>query len=764
VVTAAGEVLRRVIVAGVLAITIGNLTLVRPAHAQPAPAPPVLVAPKLIGDAAAPYPDGAEGDANVVVKLTIGKDGRVSAAEATGAAPRFLSAAENAARSYKFEPATRNGTPVAAVVRVLVHFTRIVVETPPVAAEPEVAPPAVSQVPVALAGRPKPKSPISSAPENVTIQGKQLPAPTVQTVARAEVRLLPGAFGDPFRAIDALPGVTPTISGLPFYYVRGAPPGNVGYYLDGIRMPYLFHFGLGPSVVNAAIVDRVDLYKSAFPAEFGRYAGAIVSATLTEPKGALRAEGNLRLFDVGGAIEVPFADGRGSLMAGGRFSYAAALLSLLAPNVELNYSDYQARATYRVTDHDEIRLYAMGAYDLVASTLAGERRVIFASEFHRQDLRYRHRVGRRGLLESAVTVGIDRTRIDGARFARDYLVALRAKYETPLTDTLQLRVGADSVTDIYRSDLPNPYAVSDLEFFAAQSLYRKRIDHVFGLRSEVVWTPVPRFMLTAGVRGDAYDSYGASDVTLDIRLSGKLRCTRDMTFSFAAGTAHQPMTFPVPIPAVQPAGLQGGLQRVGQSSLQVDYALPLSMSAQAAVFLNSFRQVSDVALSTSKSPFETDPAQRRLGGYAYGLELTLRRRMTRDLGFVASYTLSRNLRAQRDGAAAPSLFDRTHVLSIAATYALGRGFRVGGRVIAYSGWPTLDADAKPARLPLFSRLDVRAEKRWSFAAGRWLAVVLEGVNVTLAEEVLSQKCVAGQCTPQNFGPISVPSLGLEGGL
>ncbi|MEI9949386.1 MAG: hypothetical protein WDO74_10485 [Pseudomonadota bacterium] len=32
---------------------------------------------------------------------------------------------------------------------------------------------------------------------------------------------------------------------LPFFFVRGAPPGNVGYFLDGIRVPLLFHIALG---------------------------------------------------------------------------------------------------------------------------------------------------------------------------------------------------------------------------------------------------------------------------------------------------------------------------------------------------------------------------------------------------------------------------------------------------------------------------------------------------------------------------------------
>ena len=43
----------------------------------------------------------------------------------------------------------------------------------------------------------------------------------------AEVRAMPGAFGDSFRAIEALPGVTPLVSGLPYFFVRGAPVKSV---------------------------------------------------------------------------------------------------------------------------------------------------------------------------------------------------------------------------------------------------------------------------------------------------------------------------------------------------------------------------------------------------------------------------------------------------------------------------------------------------------------------------------------------------------
>src|SRR5690349_4740574 len=109
----------------------------------------------------------------------------------------------------------------------------------------------------------------------VTVVGQRPEPSRSATLSRQEVRQIPGAFGDPFRAVEALPGVTPIVSGLPFFFVRGAPPGNVGYFLDGVRVPYLFHAAAGPSVVHPGIVDRVDLHAGGYPARYGRYAGAV---------------------------------------------------------------------------------------------------------------------------------------------------------------------------------------------------------------------------------------------------------------------------------------------------------------------------------------------------------------------------------------------------------------------------------------------------------------------------------------------------------
>ena len=130
--------------------------------------------------------------------------------------------------------------------------------------------------------------------------------------------------------IEALPGVTPIASGLPFFYVRGAPPGNVGYFLDGVRVPYLYHIGLGPSVIHPGLVERVDLYPGGYPARFGRFTGGIVAGETTAPRTDFHGEYNVRLFDLGALAETGFAGDRGTALAAFRYSYTAAALSLFA--------------------------------------------------------------------------------------------------------------------------------------------------------------------------------------------------------------------------------------------------------------------------------------------------------------------------------------------------------------------------------------------------------------------------------------------------
>jgi hypothetical protein len=192
-----------------------------------------------------------------VLVLVIEAQGAVRSAEVETGEEPFSSVARAAALTWRFVPATRDDVPIVAKIRYQVGFTEVIEET-------RAAEPASGEGPekrgAGAVARPEPTYTVDEdGVIEVDVRELLLP-PNVSSLRRAEVRELPGAFGDPFRAIEILPGVTPIVSGLPLFYGRGAPPGNVGYFLDGVRVPYVFHAAAGPSVLRPALVDRVDLY------------------------------------------------------------------------------------------------------------------------------------------------------------------------------------------------------------------------------------------------------------------------------------------------------------------------------------------------------------------------------------------------------------------------------------------------------------------------------------------------------------------------
>ncbi len=711
---------------------------------------------------------------DVVLVLVIDPDGSVrSASVATGPEP-FASAAVAASSGWKFAPATRDGKPIPAKIKAQIRFK----EPPPPAPPPP--PPSTPASPARSAGgAPLPPAPAPAAPPalDVTVHG-ELPAPGVQSFTRAEVRLLPGAFGDPFRAVDALPGVTPLASGVPFFYVRGAPPGNVGYFLDGIRVPLLYHIGLGPSVVHPAIMDRVDLYPGGYPAEFGRYAGGIVAGETKEPAHELHGELNVRLVDAGAMIEapltgvtVPFLTSEsgvtGTFFAAGRYSYTGLLLSVISSSLSLTYWDYQTRVSLDLGPRDTLTIFAFGAHDFLGQKDENDpdTTTLFNTTFHRIDVRYDHRFGGPDdRIRQAVTFGYDETSFDKGSFAGDHLVGSRTEITRRLGDTVLLRGGLDAQLDGYQADLHAAFP----DATAFTSLFSNRITVTTGVHADAVIQLGPRLELTPGVRLDLYEEHGAVAVGVDPRLAARVAVTKDIRLVTAHGLASQPPSFILPGPGFT-RDLTGGLQRAWQESLGVEADLPWDVSGTFTVFRDAFFDMTD-ALGSAPVPtggggFPTNFDQ-RVDGSSIGLEVLLRRRLTRRLGGLISYTLSRSTRILPTGVV-PSSFDRTHVLNVAGTYDFGRGFKAGTRIVFYTGFPVNPAVPAAGRIPPFGRFDARLEKKWSVASGRgWVSLVLEGENVFGAKETLQEQCVSvtAPCKAVQIGPVSIPSIGVEGGF
>ena len=798
----------RLLSAVALAVALAGVSRIANADDDPPAAVEApIVPPRLLAPVQAGYPEGAEGDAFVVVAVTVAADGSVQSARVLEGVEPFAGRAMEAVGAARFVPATRGGKPIAATIRFKIDFAKAAPPPPVAPIPPPVAPPAPPvEGPNGLSVDPRAAEPV---PGEVLVRGGKgaVGAPIADSLARSEVRQLPGAFGDPFRAIEVAPGLTPVVSGLPYFYVRGAPPGNVGYYFDGVRVPYLFHFGLGPSVIQPALIARTDIHKGGYPAALGRFAGGVVDAAAVPPSDRAHGEGVLRVIDAGGLVEAPFANGRGSALAGGRYSYTSALFSLLDAKTSLDYRDYQARVAYALGDHDVISMLAFGAYDRATQRTTPDRDtflasapstlradevpreievVLFASEFHRADLRWDHSFRGGGRMRVAGTLGYDRTRVEARRAAENLMTAARLEIVQPVSSKLIIRAGADVVVDRYQADSLPQFADDDDVVARQRRIFASRTDFATGVRADAVIVLDPRMEVTPGVRLDIYGSDKARAVGVDPRIAARFAVTDKVRIVHAYGLVTQPPSPPIALPAVTIARLEGGLQRSAQTSAGVEIDLPSEITTTATVFHQAFYDLNDALGTSQVEIIDIEKSDSLLGkstGSAYGLEVGVRRKLTKTIGGLIAYTLSRSERTA-EGRKFLSAYDRPHVFNAALSFDLGRGWRIGSRLVYYSGAPTApEAPAFPGQLvgvpperaPDFVRIDGRIEKRWRVGTRGFIAVVLEALNATLSTETTGYQCQkalsipgvqrnAPQCFPRVFGPVTVPSLGIEGGF
>ena len=775
-----------------------------PARAQsedagaPAPAVPDIVPPVAIQAGSVPYPEGGTGDAVVIVEITVDTTGQVKQSKIVEGAEPFTVAVLAEAPKWTFAPARREDVPMAARIRMRVEFRAPKPIPPP---DLDAGAPAAAD-----AGRPKATAVITGTveePEDVRVHGQRKELGQT-TMSAGEVRQMPGAFGDAFRAIEALPGVTPILSGAPYFFIRGAPPGNTGYFIDGVRVPILYHFALGPSVIHPGLIDHVDFFPGGYPARYGRFTGGILSGETKAPARELHGEANIRLFDTGVLAEAPFANGRGSVLIGGRISYSALLLSLAAPNTRVNYWDYQGRLAYRVSERDTLSVFAFGSYDEILNRDPFSSNTdfypLFRTEFHRIDTRWDHRTGR-GNLRTAVTFGVDNSLVGSQQASSEVVAqtfAMRSEYEERISPTAKVRFGADTV--FYH------YGVTGNSGNLLQA-FSTRDDVMYGVRGDVVWRVHPRIEVVPGIRFDMFTSRpaGQSQATLlsgkvgtripavDPRLASRITLSKKVSVISTFGVAHQPPSSAIPIPGLDLGALDNGLQSSIQAGQGLELALPLDFSLTTTAFVQNYFNLSDqfaTCITVNGNQGSDSCVSERVRGRGYGLEVLLRRDLTKRITGWISYTLSRSTR-ESTGPHVPGIdqniaaansgevlaeFDRTHVLNLVAAADLGGGWRAGARFYYYTGKPytATQINGVPLppynvdRLPDFWRIDFRLEKKWTLGTRGSISFVFEGLNVTFNREAISASCrqTPGQifdvCKPSYLGPVAIPSIGVEG--
>ena len=208
--------------------------------------------------------------------------------------------------------------------------------------------------------------------ETVLIEEKRSPAHAQSYGLTSEdLERTPGGFDDPIRLIQSLPGSVGTREYGPnagSVILRGAAPTESRLYIDGVEVPYLYHFDQYASILPTKMVDNVLVYPSNFGTSYGDAIGGIValeSKEATTEVPTVYAQANLIMAGVQASTPVTLRGKKaGVLSLSGRRSFADLYES---SNEQYSlwpaFSDYVLRYDVRNAEGHHFRWTALGSMD-----------------------------------------------------------------------------------------------------------------------------------------------------------------------------------------------------------------------------------------------------------------------------------------------------------------------------------------------------------------------------------------------------------------
>jgi len=578
----------------------------------------------------------------------------------------------------------------------------------------------------------------NSDAEIVVTGERETTSVTRRTVSMDEVRRIPGTFGDPVRVIQNLPGAARAPLGTGLLVIRGANPEDSGVYIDGIRIPLIYHLGGYSSVINADLVESVDYLPGGYGVGYGRSTGGVIDVKTTR---SFPEQGkviwNTDALDSGGLFQgrIGGEDGVGLAVAARR-SYVDALIPLVTQDtgftVKPRWYDYQLK----LVDLDDGKAgrwqgLLFGFEDVLeASTPPGFAQGTDADTqgdlgtrylTHRGYFEYRVPLNEQLSLRLLPSIGLDTVsfNIGGGTRLEQSQVLLEGRAELPWTPSkrLTLTPGIDFIGGRYwfETQLPfNPSALADFDPLAEREPWTQD-GRGWGWGPDVYldsqWRPLAdpdRLLISPGVRlnvvtitADDRDAPMLGPILgLDPRLAVRWSPLEGGTLKLGSGLYNQP---PQPFEAWRPEGqVLLGYERAWSSELGWEQLLGEAVSADAAVFYKDLDDliVQNTAFTSLDSQYFTNSGIGRI----YGAEVMLRHALVdRFFGWV-SYTVSRSERNDRPGEpvavdefadpdAAPSSnwylfdFDQTHIVVALAGYRLPRDFEVSAKVQYVTGNP-----------------------------------------------------------------------------
>ncbi|MGB7569019.1 MAG: TonB-dependent receptor [Chitinivibrionales bacterium] len=501
---------------------------------------------------------------------------------------------------------------------------------------------------------------IAYGDNEVVVYGKEEKKEVAQrTLTLQEVQNIPGLGGDAVKVIETLPGVARVSIISSDIIVRGSASGDTKYYLDGIMIPQLFHFGGIKSTYNSDALASVDLYPGGFNVEYGDAVGGTVEIKGRPAKtDRWHADLDMNLIDASALFEGPI-NPQLSLLTTFRRSYIADVLTFAIKKIGINipftvapyYWDNVTRLDYHPSKNTTMFLTFFASDDelkfIVQNVRGGSTEVSDAEDQLSESnafktLLYGYDQTISGSLQNALRLALTNTSMSQNIFSFDrdqrdiYGSYVRDQLSYMRSDRLKLMGGVDVSPNLAK------YGVAVLGQNGAIASNGQLWISDLALYAKAEYKPVEKVTLIPGARYDYYTDIHQGEPSL--RLTARYDYIPGHAIKGSIGTYSQD---PQPVgQAVDPVFGNPNLPPTlgTQSVLGYEYKITDLINLDVQGYYNTQTDIPDQTDSlvpiTHKS-LNFLPVEK---GRMYGLELLLKHNQGKHFFGWVSYSLSKSLR------------------------------------------------------------------------------------------------------------------------
>ncbi len=607
---------------------------------------------------------------------------------------------------------------------------------------------------------------------NTISRPKETPLST-QTLSAVEIATYPGSNNDVVQVAQTLPGVSPSIGGFRNdLIIRGGAPNESVYYLDGMEIPNINHFSTqgsagGPvGLINVSFIDNVTLSTSAFNARYDNPLSGVLqfeqrngnnrnfagNFRVSASEAALTLEGPL--FKKGETVS------KTTFLASVRRSYLKFLFETIGLPFRPDYWDYQFKVDHQIDDFNNLSFIGLGSIDdfsaappeefdpeseaqleqapfikqrsntiglswrkrfkngngYMLTTLSNNR---LANDFTRYD----DPINETGVIfNNDATESETKLRYEYTQFFSDWKLStgFNVQYADYQNNTLDLTNSAVFNTEI---------AFMKYGLFAnlTRSFFDNRLDLSFGFRMD----------------DDGFTQNESLLSTFSPRFSASYEFATDWRLNASVGRYFK-------IPPYTILGFRNNENELVNQD--VDYTrsdhfvlgVQHYFSPSSSISLEAFYRAYDdypvsvrdsVSLANKGGGFEvlgSEPIETVGKGRSYGMELQFQQKLSKNFYGIFAYTyfFSEFTGFDRE-IYRPSVWDSRHLISFTGGYKFARNWELSARYRFAGETPFVPADLDATlenypvvildysrlgeeKLPIFSQLDVRIDKKWNF--------------------------------------------------